>query len=66
MIVSEWLLLLPISGDKRKECAGTERKLVYRQKNKSYMKDRTKAEVNMKKLEKCKPSKSEPRKDRFY
>jgi hypothetical protein len=35
---------------------GTERKLVYRQKNKPYMEDRTKAEVQMKKLVKCKPS----------
>jgi hypothetical protein len=35
---------------------GTERKVVYRQKNKSYMKDGTKAEVSMKKLVKWKPS----------
>lgn len=30
--------------------SGTERKLVYRQKNKSYMEDKKKADVNMKKL----------------
>jgi hypothetical protein len=41
---------------------GTERKKGYRQKSKSYMEDRTKAEVNMKKLVKSKPSKSQTRK----
>jgi hypothetical protein len=41
---------------------GTERKLVCGQKNKSCVEDRTTAEINMKKLVKCKASKSQTRK----
>jgi hypothetical protein len=38
---------------------GTEMKIVYTQKNKSHIVDRTNAGVNVKKLVKCKPSKSQ-------
>lgn len=38
---------------------GIERKFVYRQKNKSYTGDRTKAEANTKKLVKCTPLKAQ-------
>jgi hypothetical protein len=37
----------------------TEKKLVYTQKNKSHINDRTNAGANVKKLVKCNPSKSE-------
>jgi hypothetical protein len=40
----------------------TEKKLVYRQKNKSYVEDSINFDVNMKKLVKCKSSKSQTRK----